>query len=52
VPTAIVCGRFAARAGTGFAGDGEPISMAASLWFALVPGVTPDYLHAWLPARC
>jgi hypothetical protein len=49
VPTAIVCSRFAARAGTGFAGDGSLISMAASLWFALVPGVTPDYLHAWLP---
>ncbi|MEC4595930.1 MFS transporter [Burkholderia vietnamiensis] len=50
VPTAIVCGRFAARAGHRLLlVTGSLISMAASLWFALVPGVTPDYLHAWLP---
>ncbi|UEP51704.1 MFS transporter [Burkholderia ambifaria] len=50
VPTAIVCGRFAARAGHRLLlVTGSLISTAASVWFALVPGVTPDYVHAWLP---
>ncbi|RQR87972.1 MFS transporter [Burkholderia sp. Bp9012] len=50
VPTAIVCGRFAARAGHRILlVTGSLISTAASIWFALVPGVNPDYVHAWLP---
>lgn len=50
VPTAIVCGRFAARAGHRLLlVTGSLVSTAASLWFALVPGVNPDYVHAWLP---
>ncbi len=50
VPTAIVCGRFAARAGHKLLlVTGSLISTAASIWFALVPGVNPDYMHTWLP---
>lgn len=50
VPTAIVCGRFAARAGHRLLlVTGSLISTAASIWFALVPGVNPDYVRAWLP---
>ncbi|MEX3960429.1 MFS transporter [Trinickia sp. EG282A] len=50
VPTAIVCGRFAARAGHKLLlVTGSLISTAASIWFALVPGAHPDYVHAWLP---
>ncbi|WP_175923839.1 MFS transporter [Burkholderia latens] len=50
VPTAIVCGRFAARAGHRLLlVTGSLVSVAASIWFALVPGVNPDYVHAWLP---
>lgn len=50
VPTAIVCGRFAVRAGHKLLlVTGSLISTAASIWFALVPGVNPDYVHTWLP---
>ncbi|PFH10057.1 EmrB/QacA subfamily drug resistance transporter [Collimonas sp. PA-H2] len=50
VPTAIVCGRFAARAGHKLLlVSGSLIFTAGSIWFALVPGVNPDYVHAWLP---
>jgi EmrB/QacA subfamily drug resistance transporter len=50
VPTAIVCGRIAARAGHKLLlVAGSLVSMVASIWFALVPGVNPDYVHTWLP---
>jgi EmrB/QacA subfamily drug resistance transporter len=50
VPTAILCGRFAARAGHKLLlVTGSLVSTAASIWFALMPGVHPDYLHTWLP---
>lgn len=50
VPTAIVCGRFAARAGHKLLlVTGSLITTVASVWFALVPGVNPDYVHSWLP---
>ncbi|SAL35374.1 major facilitator transporter [Caballeronia peredens] len=50
VPTAIVSGRFAARAGHRFLlVAGSMVSTAASLWFALMPGLEPDYVHTWLP---
>lgn len=50
VPTAIVCGRFAARAGHKLLlVAGSLISTAASIWFALVPGVNPEYVLTWLP---
>ena len=50
VPTAIVSGRFAARVGHKLLlVTGSLLSTTASIWFAVVPGVNPDYLYAWLP---
>ena len=50
VPTAIICGRIATRIGH------KPLLVIGSLvfalggvWFALVPGIEPDYLGTWLP---
>jgi EmrB/QacA subfamily drug resistance transporter len=50
VPVSIMAGRFAARFGH------RPVLMTGSvvcamggLWFYLVPGVEPDFLHFWLP---
>lgn len=50
VPVAIWSGRYAARAGhKQLLVIGSLISTAASIWFALVPGINADYVHAWLP---
>ncbi len=50
IPTAIVCGRIAARAGHKLLlVTGSLIFVAGSTWLALVPGVNPDYMRAWLP---
>jgi EmrB/QacA subfamily drug resistance transporter len=50
VPTAIICGRFAARKGhRALLVYGSLVSTAASIWFALVPGINPDFLYTWLP---
>ncbi|MEX8520956.1 MAG: MFS transporter [Leptothrix sp. (in: b-proteobacteria)] len=50
MPTAIVTGRLAARLGhRPFLVGGGLIYACSSLWFLLVPGPTPDYLHHWLP---
>jgi MFS family permease len=50
IPASIVSGRLAARTGH------KPLLVIGSLvfalggvWFALVPGVEPDYLRTWLP---
>jgi EmrB/QacA subfamily drug resistance transporter len=50
VPTAILSGRFAARAGH------KPLLVVGSLvyalggvWFLRMPGLEPDYVGAWLP---
>lgn len=51
VPTALLSGRFAARAGhKSLLVTGSLFSTAGSIWFAVVPGVNPDYIYAWLPA--
>jgi EmrB/QacA subfamily drug resistance transporter len=50
MPTAIVTGRLAARLGhRPFLVGGSLLYACSSLWFLLVPGVEPDYLHQWLP---
>ena len=50
VVTAIITGRIAARTGhRPFLVGGALLYAASGLWFLLVPGVTPDYLHHWLP---
>ncbi|MFT3956727.1 MAG: MFS transporter [Piscinibacter sp.] len=50
MPTAIVTGRLAARLGhRPFLVGGSLLYAASSLWFLLVPGERPDYLHHWLP---
>jgi MFS family permease len=50
MPTAIITGRLAARLGhRPFLVGGGLIYACSSLWFLLVPGPTPDYLHHWLP---
>ncbi|HSW80284.1 MAG TPA: MFS transporter [Candidatus Saccharimonadales bacterium] len=50
VPIAIMSGRFATRAGHKLLlVTGSLISTAASIWFALVPSINADYMHAWLP---
>jgi EmrB/QacA subfamily drug resistance transporter len=50
MPTAIVTGRLAARLGhRPFLVGGSLLYAASSLWFLLVPGAQPDYLHHWLP---
>ena len=50
VPVSILAGRFAGRFGH------RPVLIAGSLtcamgglWFFLVPGTNPDFLHRWLP---
>lgn len=50
VVTAIITGRIAARIGHRiFLVGGSLVYAASGLWFLLVPGLTPDYLHHWLP---
>jgi EmrB/QacA subfamily drug resistance transporter len=50
VVTAIVTGRIAARIGhRPFLVGGSLLYACAGTWFLLVPGLTPDYLHQWLP---
>ena len=50
VPTAIVAGRIAARIGhKPLLVIGSLIYACGGLWFRLVPGLEPDYLHTWLP---
>ena len=50
IPTAILCGRFAARAGHKWLLiGGNLISMLAAIWFSLVPGNDPAYVQTWLP---
>lgn len=50
VPTAIVAGRFAARIGhRPLLVLGSIVYACGGLWFFLVPGAQPDYLHHWLP---
>lgn len=50
VVTAVICGRVAGRTGhRPFLVGGALIYAASGLWFLLVPGETPDYLHQWLP---
>jgi EmrB/QacA subfamily drug resistance transporter len=50
VVTAIITGRIAARIGhRPFLVGGALIYAASGTWFLLVPGLTPDYLHQWLP---
>lgn len=52
IPASILSGRLAARIGH------KPLLVIGSLvfaiggaWFALVPGVEPDYLRTWLPGQ-
>ncbi|HZV93587.1 MAG TPA: MFS transporter [Caldimonas sp.] len=50
VPTAIVSGRIAARIGhRPLLVVGSVVYACGGLWFRLVPGIAPDYLHHWLP---
>ena len=50
MPTAIICGRIAARIGhRPFLVGGSMLYTCSALWFLLVPGMEPDYLHQWLP---
>lgn len=50
MPTAIVTGRLAAKHGhRPFLVGGSLLYAGSSLWFLLVPGTEPDYLHHWLP---
>jgi len=50
VATAIITGRIAARIGhRPFLVGGALIYAASGTWFLLVPGLSPDYLHQWLP---
>lgn len=50
IPTAILCGRQAARLGhRRFLVGGSLLYAASSLWFLRVPEPQPDYLHHWLP---
>lgn len=49
MPTAIVTGRLAGRLGhRPFLVGGSLLYAASSLWFLLVPGEQPDYLHHWV----
>ena len=50
VPTAIIAGRFAARIGhRPLLVLGSIVYACGGLWFYLVPDLSPDYLHHWLP---
>ncbi len=50
MPVAIVTGRLAARYGhRPFLVGGSLLYACSSVWFLLVPGERPDYLHHWLP---
>ena len=50
VPVSILAGRFAGRFGhRPVLMAGSVICAAGGLWFYLVPGLNPDFLHAWLP---
>jgi EmrB/QacA subfamily drug resistance transporter len=50
VVTAIVSGRIAGRIGhRPFLVGGSLLYAASGAWFLFVPGLTPDYLHQWLP---
>ena len=47
IPTAIICGRIAARTGhRRLLVVGALVFAAAGVWFATVPGVEPHYVHA------
>ncbi len=50
MPTAIITGRLASRLGhRRFLVGGALLYACSSLWFLWVPGLTPNYLHHWLP---
>ena len=50
IPTAIICGRIAARVGhRRLLVGGALVFASAGLWFASVPGVEPHYLTHYLP---
>ncbi|HMG56773.1 MAG TPA: MFS transporter [Kofleriaceae bacterium] len=50
IPTSIVAGRFAARAGhKPLLVIGSLVFAAGGVWFSLVPGLEPDYVRTWLP---
>jgi EmrB/QacA subfamily drug resistance transporter len=50
MPTAIVTGRLATRLGhRRFLVGGSLLYAFSSLWFFLVPGNEPNYVHHWLP---
>jgi len=50
VVVAILSGRVAGRIGhRPFLVGGALVYAASGLWFLLVPGAQPDYLHHWLP---
>ena len=50
IPTSIVCGRIAARAGhRRLIAIGALVFAAGALWIAGVPTAEPAYLTAWLP---
>jgi MFS family permease len=50
VPTSIICGRIAARAGHKLLlVVGSLVFTAGTLWFAARASATPDFLHVWLP---
>ena len=50
VLTAVLSGRVAGRTGhRPFLVGGSLIYATSGLWFLLMPGEAPDYLHQWLP---
>ncbi|HEY5951004.1 MAG TPA: DHA2 family efflux MFS transporter permease subunit [Kofleriaceae bacterium] len=50
IPTSIVCGRIAGRAGhRALLVGGALVFAAGSLWTSIVPGATPAYFTAWFP---
>ncbi|WP_158817951.1 MFS transporter [Methylocapsa sp. S129] len=50
VPVSILSGRFAARFGHKQPlVAGSVLCAAGGLWFFLIPGIEPDFLHDWLP---
>jgi EmrB/QacA subfamily drug resistance transporter len=50
IPTSIICGRIAARAGHKLLLVlGCLVFASGTLWLSLVPGATPDFVRTWLP---
>jgi EmrB/QacA subfamily drug resistance transporter len=50
VPVSILAGRFAGRFGhRPMLIAGSVICAMGGLWFYLIPGAEPDFLHSWLP---